>query len=97
MSAYVVMLREKTTDLEQMNIYAKQAPLARAGHAIRPIARYGALEILEGPEFEGCLIHEFPTIKEAENWYHSPKYQEAAKHRHHGAIYRVFIIEGVED
>lgn len=97
MSAYVVMLREQTTDTEQMRIYAKQAPLAREGHAIKPIARYGALKVLEGPEFEGCLIHAFPNAKEAENWYYSPKYQEAVKHRHNGAVYRVFIVEGVDD
>lgn len=97
MSAYVVMIREKTTDPEQMSIYAKQAPLAREGHAVTPIVRYGALEILEGPAFEGCLIHKFPSVKEAEAWYHSERYQEAAKHRHLGAEYRVFIVEGLED
>lgn len=36
MSAYVVMIRERTTDPEQMSIYAKQAPLAREGHAVTP-------------------------------------------------------------
>lgn len=97
MSAYVVMLREKTTDPEQMSIYSKQAPLAREGHTVRPIVRYGTLKVLEGPEFEGCLIHQFPTMKDAENWYHSPKYQEAVKHRHNGTVYRVFIVEGIDD
>jgi uncharacterized protein (DUF1330 family) len=97
MSAYVVMIREKTNDPEQMSIYAKQAPLAREGHAITPIVKYGALTILEGADFEGCLIHQFSSVQDAENWYHSSKYQEAVKHRHQGAEYRVFIVEGVED
>jgi len=97
MSAYVVMIRERTTDPEQMSIYVKQAPLAREGHAVTPIVKYGALQILEGPDFEGCLIHKFPSVKEAENWYHSPQYQQAVRHRHQGAEYRVFIVEGVED
>lgn len=97
MSAFVVMLREKTTDPEEISIYSQQAPLAREGHKIKPIAKYGALKVLEGPEFEGCLIYQFATMKDAENWYNSPKYQEAVKHRHNGAEYRVFIVEGVDD
>lgn len=78
-----------------MDIYSKQAPLAREGHAIKQIVKYGFLNILEGPDFEGCLIHQFPTIKDSENWYKSSKYQAEVKHRHNGAEYRVFIVEGV--
>lgn len=33
MSAYVVMLREKTTDFNEW-LYVKEAPLARAGDSI---------------------------------------------------------------
>ena len=97
MSAYVVMMRERTTNPEEMNLYARQAPLAREGHAITPIARYGALTVLEGQAFEGCLIHQFLSVQAAEAWYHSPKYQEAVQHRHQGAEYRVFIVEGVDE
>jgi uncharacterized protein (DUF1330 family) len=97
MSAYVVMIREKTIDPEQMNLYVQQALSARAGHAVTPIVRYGKMKVLEGPEFEGCLIHRFPTTEEAENWYNSPKYQAALKHRMQGAEYRVFIVEGLDN
>lgn len=96
MSAYVVMMREQTTDQAEMDMYASQAPLAREGHAVTPLVRYGALNILEGPAFEGCLIHRFPTVAAAEAWYHSPQYQQAARHRHQGAQYRVFIVEGID-
>jgi uncharacterized protein (DUF1330 family) len=97
MSAYVVMIRERTLDQAEMTQYAKLATLAREGHEITPLVRYGNMEILEGNAAEGCLIHQFPTIKDAQNWYHSAKYQEAVKHRHKGAKYRVLIVEGVED
>jgi uncharacterized protein (DUF1330 family) len=97
MSAYVVMMRERTTNPEEMDLYAMQAVSAREGHPITPLARYGALEVLEGPAFEGCLIHRFPTLKDAEAWYHSPKYQQAVQHRHRGAEYRVFIVAGIEE
>lgn len=96
MSAYVVMIRERTVDQAEMDSYASQAPLAREGHAVTPLVRYGALNILEGPAFEGCLIHRFPSMKQAEAWYHSPNYQQAVKHRHNGAQYRVFIVEGID-
>ena len=94
MSAYVVMMRERTTDPAEMEIYASQAPLAREGHPVTPVARYGRLEILEGADFEGCLIHSFPTMEDAKKWYYSPRYQEAMQHRLKGAQYRVFIVEG---
>ena len=79
-----------------MSIYAEQALLARTGHEIKPLVRYGRMKVLEGPDFEGCLIHQFSTLEDAESWYRSPKYQEAVKHRHNGAEYRVFIVEGVD-
>ncbi|HSI45107.1 MAG TPA: DUF1330 domain-containing protein [Methylophilus sp.] len=96
MSAYVVMMREQTTDQAEIDIYASQAPLAREGHPVTPLVRYGALDILEGQSFEGCLIHYFPNTEAAKTWYNSPKYQEAVKHRHQGAQYRVFIVEGID-
>lgn len=95
MSAYVVMMRERTMDQAEMEIYASQALLAREGHPVTPLARYGTLEILEGADFEGCLIHRFPTMEDAKKWYYSPRYQEAMQHRLKGAQYRVFIVEGI--
>jgi len=97
MSAYVVMIRQHTLDQDEMIQYAKLATLAREGHKATPLVRYGAIEVLEGANAEGCLIHQFPTIKDAKNWYNSAKYQAALKHRLKGADYRVLIVEGVED
>ncbi|EEF24822.1 conserved hypothetical protein [Ricinus communis] len=96
MSAYVVMLREQTTDQAEMATYASLAPLAWEGRAETPLVTYGALTILESPAFEGCLIHRFASVEEAEAWYHSPQYQQAVQHRHRGAQYRVFIVEGID-
>ncbi|MGJ8620724.1 MAG: DUF1330 domain-containing protein [Methylophilaceae bacterium] len=95
MSAYVVMIREHTLDQGEMSVYAQLAKLAREGHNATPLVNYGDLEILEGPEVEGCFIQRFQTTKDAQNWYQSPKYQEAAKHRYKGAQYRVLIVEGI--
>ena len=97
MSAYVVFTREQTTDFEQLAQYAEKAPLAREGRELTALAFYGQLEVLEGDEIEGAVILRFPDIAAARDWYHSPAYQEALKHRLKGASYRVFMIEGIEE
>jgi uncharacterized protein (DUF1330 family) len=96
MSAYVVMIRECVTDSAEMQSYAQLAPRAREGRDIVPLAFYGALEALEGEQPDGIVITRFPSMLAARDWYDSPAYQEAVKHRHRGARYRVFIVDGVD-
>lgn len=94
MSAYVVAIRTKTTNAEELQEYGRRAPEARLP-GMKALARYGAFEVLEGPPIEGAVIIEFGSVEEAKAWYNSPKYQEIAKHRFNGAEYQMFIIEGV--
>ena len=68
---------------------------ARSPHTAKPLAYYGAIETLEGPEALGSVIIEFPTMDEARAWYHSDAYQEARKDRFAGADYRVFLTQGM--
>ncbi|MFF2090068.1 DUF1330 domain-containing protein [Paenibacillus sp. NPDC058174] len=95
MSAYIVFVRDKINDPEELDIYAKLAPPSLAGHPVKPLAAYGTHEVIEGPPIEGAAILEFPSFEEARAFYYSPSYQEAVKHRLKGAAYRSFIIEGV--
>lgn len=94
MPAYVVFIREQTIDPEELKQYSAKAPAGLAGHAVKPLAMYGAYEVIEGPEVEGAAILEFPSYEEAKAWYYSPAYQEAVKHRLNGARYRGIIVEG---
>jgi uncharacterized protein (DUF1330 family) len=96
MVAYGVFTRERTTNQAELDTYARKAPGAAKGHNLSFLALYGKHEVLEGPTMEGAAVLRFPTIEEARRWYDSPAYQEAAKHRHAGAEYRVFIVEGAE-
>ncbi|MFP3567433.1 DUF1330 domain-containing protein [Paraburkholderia sp. SIMBA_030] len=96
MTAYVVFTRERTTNQAELDTYAQEASGAAEGHNVSFLVLYGKHEVLEGPTMEGAAVLRFPTIEEARRWYDSPAYQEAAKHRHAGAEYRVFIIEGAE-
>ncbi|WP_419730024.1 DUF1330 domain-containing protein [Lichenicola sp.] len=95
MTAYVIFTRERTTDQSEMELYQQKVGAAAPGHAITPLVRYGAFEMLEGDPIEGAVVLSFPTMAEARAWYESPLYQEAVAHRHAGSDYRVFIIEGI--
>ncbi|WKL56088.1 DUF1330 domain-containing protein [Asticcacaulis sp. ZE23SCel15] len=96
MTAFVVILRERTTDPSELALYREQAPQARAGHAIESLAAYGPLEILEGPTFEGAAILKFPSVDAAHAWYSSSAYQAARVHRESGSESRMFILQGLE-
>jgi uncharacterized protein (DUF1330 family) len=95
MTAYVVFTREKLRDHDEYQRYRDKARPAAAGHPMKPLALYGAHEVLEGPAIEGAVILEFPTVAAARAYYRSPAYQDAVRHRFLGADYRVFIVEGV--
>ena len=95
MPAYIIFTREKTTDQAEMDIYNGLAGPTLEGHPVKPLAFYGKQVTLEGPEHEGAVVLEFPTIEQAKAWYDSPAYQNAVKHRHKGSDYRVFIVQGV--
>jgi uncharacterized protein (DUF1330 family) len=93
--AYVILIRDRMIDAEEFAAYGVKAREARGGHAVTPLAFYGAQEVLEGPDVEGAVILRFPSFAEAQAWYRSPAYQAALQHRLKGAAYRVMIVEGV--
>ncbi|QEG37684.1 DUF1330 domain-containing protein [Bythopirellula goksoeyrii] len=95
MSAYIVFIREKTLDKSELETYWQKAPAAMENQPIKALAAYGRHMTIEGPDVEGIVIAEFPTLEEARAWYESPAYQEAAQHRLRGAVYRGLIVEGV--
>jgi uncharacterized protein (DUF1330 family) len=95
MPAYIVFLREKTLDRSELEAYWSEVPPTLDGRPIKILAAYGRHVTLEGPEVEGIVVAEFPSIKEARDWYDSPAYRAAAEHRFRGAVYRGVIVEGV--
>ena len=95
MTAYVVFTRERVRDSSEMELYSPGARASFAGRDMGRLAAYGTCETLEGAPIEGAVILSFPTMEAARDWYNSPEYTEARKHRHLGADYRAFITEGV--
>ena len=95
MATYIVFMRERMQDPAAFDKYMEAVPPTMAGHAVRPIALYGRMQMLEGEALEGAVIAEFPTWNAAMAWYNSPAYQEARKIRMKAGDYRVFITEGL--
>ncbi|MDR2214428.1 MAG: DUF1330 domain-containing protein [Nevskiaceae bacterium] len=95
MAAYIIFMREQMRDTGEFAKYMEAVPPTLEGHPVRPLALYGQLETLEGAPLEGVVIAEFPTMEAAQNWYRSPAYQEAMKHRLKAGDYRVILTEGL--
>ena len=95
MSAYVVFMREKTLNQSELEAYWARVKETMDGHPLKVLAAYGKHVTLEGPDVEGVVIAEFPSIEVARAWYDSSAYQAAAQFRHRGAVYRGLIVEGV--
>jgi uncharacterized protein (DUF1330 family) len=95
MSAYLVFIREKTLDESELKAYWAKIRATMEGHPIKVLAAYGRHVTLEGPDVEGVVVAEFPSVERARAFYDSPEYQDAAQHRFRGAIYRGLIVEGV--
>ena len=95
MAAYLIFIKEREHDAAAMADYAPKAGASLGGHAGKPLAYYGAIETLEGPEALGSVVVEFPTMDEARAWYRSDAYQEARAVRFGGADHRVLLVDGV--
>ena len=98
MVAWVIAIKEKTTDPEQMEIYKGKAQAAMMdwimrGHTLTRMAEYaGELRIMEGDAIEGISLTEFPTVEAAEAFYRGALYQDAVQYRHKGGNYKYYII-----
>lgn len=95
MPAYLVLIREKTIDADELAKYGPEARSAGEGHPLKPLALYGAIDHLEGKPIEGAVIIEFPDMEAARTWYDSPAYQAAARRRRAGSLSQAFFIEGL--
>ena len=95
MPAYAIFIKQKTTDPAELVTYNSKAGPSLEGHSAKVLAAYGPQVVLEGPENEGVVLVEFPTIEAAKEWYESPAYREARQYRFRGAEYRAMIVEGL--
>ena len=65
MAAFMVFIREKTLDQPELETYWAKIRATLEGRPIKILAAYGRHVTLEGPEVEGVVVAEFPTLEEA--------------------------------
>jgi len=94
MTAYAVVIREKTRNAAKLEAYRKVAPASFEKHPATFLAIHGRSETLEGPASEDIIILQFPSYEAAKAWYHSPEYQAACELRFQGGDYRCILTEG---
>ncbi|MBM4090131.1 MAG: DUF1330 domain-containing protein [Planctomycetes bacterium] len=95
MAAYIVFTRESTRDVSALATYSEKVGDTLTGHPVTVLAAYGRHEVLEGPDVEGVVILEFPSVEEAKAWYDSPAYREVRQYRFRGSEYRAVMVEGL--
>ena len=77
MTTYMVFGLKNITDEAGLRDYQAVGFESLQGRNFKLIAGPAGATTLEGTDFEPFVILEFPTRAEAEDWYHSEKYQKA--------------------
>jgi uncharacterized protein (DUF1330 family) len=94
MSAFYIVLVDKPADPGEITEYRRLAAPTLKGRAVKFHVRPGCdLHTVEGDEVDAAVVLEFETVQEAKDWYYSPQYQEALKHRLGTARSRAVIVE----
>ena len=96
MTAYVIFIRERTHDQRELDIYAEKVPTVLAALPVTMLSAYERIEVFEGETPEGVVLVSFPTFELATAWYHGDAYQAVVGHRHKGATYRGFVVDGAK-
>jgi len=94
MSAYVIFFVDEISDEERLAVYRAAAHPTVSESGGRIIVAYGQHEVVEGDPMVGVVMVEFSSYQSAYDWYHSPRYTEAAAIRKSGSKCRVVIVNG---
>ena len=96
MTAYII-IHVDVTDMEQYREYTKLTPAVIEQYGGKFIVRNGNKVTLEGPEeTRRLVVLEFPTMEQAQAFYHSPEYAEAKAVREGAATGQFVAVEGLE-
>jgi uncharacterized protein (DUF1330 family) len=94
MSAFYIVFVEKPADPAEIIEYRRIAAPSLKGRSVKFHTRPGCeLHTVEGDEVDAVVVLEFDTVQDVKDWYHSPQYQEALKHRLGTARSRAVIVE----
>ena len=95
MTAYVISEVE-VHDAAGFEAYRTIAAKTIAQYGGRYLVRCGAAGVAEGgPPPQTIIIVEFPSMQRLQEWYASPQYAEALRHRRTALDRRLIFVEGV--
>lgn len=95
MSAYVIS-EVDVRNAAGFEAYRTIAAKAIAQYGGRYLVRGGAAEAAEGgPPPKTLIVVEFPSMERLREWYDSPEYAEALKHRRTAIDRRLIFVEGM--
>ena len=84
-------------DQEAYEEYKKRTPATIAAFNGKFVVRGGRTIALEGNwSPERIVVLEFPTMADANQWWHSEKYSQAKEIRQKAAITKMIIVEGIQ-
>ncbi|WP_312757426.1 DUF1330 domain-containing protein [Pantoea brenneri] len=86
----------QATDREAIKPYSAQVESTFRHYGGRFIVRGGEPDVKEGFGAQGRLvIIQFDSLKNAQDWYNSPEYQQLIPIRHRAGNSRTYIVEGL--
>lgn len=95
MSAYVIS-EVDVKDAAGFEAYRTLAARTIALYGGRYLVRGGAADVAEGgPSPKTIIVVEFPSMARLREWYASPEYAEALKHRRTALDRRLIFVDGV--
>jgi len=83
-------------DPEGYKDYVAASAVAFQKYGAKPLARGGRYEQVEGRGRPRNVVLEFPSLKAAQDCYHSPEYRAAHDIRVKYAEAEIVLVEGVE-
>ena len=94
MSAFYIVFVEKPADPAEIAEYRRIALPTLKERAVKFHTRPGCeIQTVEGEDVDVVVVIEFDTMQAAKDWYQSPEYQRALKHRLGTAHSRAVIVE----
>ena len=94
--AYVIV-QMAITDAAAYAEYRQHTPASIAAYGGRFLVRGGTVETFEGePPLPRIVVLEFPSLAQAQAWYHSPDYPKLAAIRQGASEGRMFVVEGAD-
>ncbi|MEM9965508.1 MAG: DUF1330 domain-containing protein [Asticcacaulis sp.] len=90
-----IIAQSRVTDPESFAKYVEGTKPAAEKHGMRPVARGGRSQVLEGRGHARVTVLEFDSYEDALAYYNSPEYQAAREHRLNAAEFDMVVVEGV--